>query len=138
MEAPMPTTAILFGIGLIGYGVYLYGDAGWDPKNITALIPAAFGAVFLVLGGVSLIKDSIRKHAMHFAAAVALFGCIAGLGMGLPKLKLITGVDPARPTAVQAQIWLGVLCGVFLAMCVKSFIDARAARKKAGAGTPGA
>jgi len=128
----MPTTAILFGICLIIYGVYLYGDAGWDPKNITALIPAAFGVVFLVLGVISIAKDALRKHAMHFAAAVAMFGCIAGLGMGLPKHKLITGVDPARPAAVQAQIWLWILCGVFLAMCVKSFIDVRAARAKAG------
>ena len=128
----MPTTAILFGIGLIGYGLYLYGDAGWDTKNITALIPAAFGAAFLLLGLISLVKDSVRKHAMHVAAMIALIGCLGGLGMGLPKHRLVTGVDPARPAAVQAQIWLGVLCGIFLAMCVKSFIDARAARKKAG------
>jgi hypothetical protein len=127
----MPTTAILFGIGLIGYGLFLFGETGWDPKANTALIPAYFGAAFLILGLISLIKDSIRKHAMHFAATVAMFGAIGGLGMGLSKLEIVTGKPPDRPDAVHAQIWLGVLCTIFLALCVKSFIDARKARKNA-------
>jgi hypothetical protein len=134
----MPLTAILFGIGMIGYGVFLFAEANWDPQKKTALIPAIFGAVFLILGAVSLVKDSIRKHAMHLAAAVALFGCLCGLGMGVPKHRLITGELPKSPEAVQAQIWLGVLCGLFLALCVKSFIDTRKARKAQAGNTPSA
>jgi len=135
----MPTTSILFGIALIAYGVYLFSDTGWDPKAKTALIPAVFGAAFLVCGVLASVKESLRKHAMHAAAVVGVIGCLGGLGMGIPKHKMITGVDPARPAAVQAQIWLGVLCGVFVLMCVKSFIDARHARKKAeSAGLPSA
>jgi len=132
----MPTTAILFGLGLIVYGVYLYFDTGQTSK--TALIPAAFGVAFALLGLLASLKYSMRKHAMHAAAAVGLIGCLGGLGMGIPKLKLITGEAPARPEAVQAQIWLGVLCGLFVLLCIKSFVDARAARGKGGDKTPSA
>src|SRR5216683_4882678 len=132
----MPTTSILFGIALIGYGIYLYFDQNPDHRSPTALIPAFFGTAFFVLGIVSIIKDSLRKHAMHVAAAVGLLGCLGGLAMGLPKLKMFTGQEPERPAAVQAQIWLGILCGVFVVMCGKSFIEARAARKKPAEGAP--
>ena len=84
------------------------------------------------------MKDSLRKHAMHLAAMIGVFGFLAGLGMGLPKLEMLTGKPPRHPEAVKAQIMLGVVCGAFALMCVKSFIDARAARKKAGEGQPSA
>ena len=128
----MPTTSIMFGIALIGYGVYLYFERNPD-KSPTALIPAFFGAAFMVLGGLAL-KDSLRKHVMHLAAAIGLFGCIAGLGMGLPKLETFTGHAPERPEAVKAQILLGVVCAAYTLMSIKSFMDARAARKKAADG----
>ncbi|MFL5341603.1 MAG: hypothetical protein ACJ8F7_15775 [Gemmataceae bacterium] len=126
----MPTTTFLFGVLLIVYGVYLFFTQDSDPKSPTALIPALFGAVLAVLGLVASWKESLRKHAMHAAAAAGLGGCIGGLARGLPKLKIFTGVDPAHPKAVQGQIWFGALCGVFVLLCVKSFIDARAARKQ--------
>src|SRR5262249_48137347 len=131
----MPTTTILFGIALIGYGLYLYFERNPD-KSQTALIPAFFGAAFLVLGAIGALKESLRKHVMHLAAAIGLFGCISGLGMGLPKLETFSGQPAARPEAVKAQILLGVVCGVYMLLCIKSFIDARAARKKARQGTP--
>jgi peptidoglycan/LPS O-acetylase OafA/YrhL len=132
----MPATSILFGLALIGYGIFLYFDT--DQKSPTALIPAGFGAAFLLLGLLASWKESLRKHAMHAAAATGLIGCLGGLAMGLPKLKMFTGEEPQRPAAVQAQVWLGVLCGLFVLMCVKSFIDARAARKSAGNQKPSA
>ena len=130
----MPTTAILFGLALIVYGVYLYAEA--PSKSPTALIPAAFGIIFALLGALASWKENLRKHAMHAAAAVGLIGCLGGLGMSLPKMKVFTGVDPERPAAVQAQFWLGILCGLFVILCVKSFVDARIARKKSGEQKP--
>src|SRR5262245_44127545 len=88
--ALMPTTTILFGLALIGYGLFLYFAQNPD-KSPTALIPAFFGVAFLLLGVLASLKDSLRKHAMHLAAAIGLFGCIAGLGMGLPKLETFSG-----------------------------------------------
>jgi len=126
----MPTTTILFGICLIIYGVFLYFTQDSNPKSPTALIPVAFGGALFLLGLLASLKDALRKHAMHAAAMVGLIGCIGGLAMGLPKLKIITGVEPAHPKAVQGQIMLGLLCGVFVLMCVKSFIDARIARQQ--------
>lgn len=123
----MPTTTLLFGLMLVIYGIYLYFDSA--SKSPTALIPAGFGVIFALLGLIASLKETLRKHAMHAAAAVGVIGCLGGLMMGLPKLQTFTGHPPERPEAVKAQILLGAVCGVFVLMCVKSFIDARAARK---------
>ena len=133
----MPTISIMYGIALIGYGIYLYFEKNPE-KSPTALIPAFFGAAFLLLGLLASFKESFRKHAMHAAAIVGLFGFLGGLGMGLPKLEIISGQPPKRPEAVTAQIMLGVLCGIYTLQCVKSFIDARKARKQAAQAQPSA
>ncbi len=127
----MAVTSILFGAGLMIYGVFLYFTQDSDPKSPTALIPAGFGAALLLFGLLGAFKESLRKHAMHAAAAVGLIGCIGGLAMGLPKLKLLSGVEPPHPKAVQGQVLLGALCGIFVLICVKSFLDARVLRKQA-------
>jgi hypothetical protein len=43
-------------------------------------------------------------------------------------LKLITGGDVARPTAVRVQAAMFVICLVFLTLCIRSFREARARR----------
>ena len=80
------------------------------------------------------MTDVLSLAPDRVAAMVGVIGLIGGLGMGVPKHKMITGVEPARPEAVKAQIWLGVLCGVFVGVCVKSFIDSRIARTTGGPG----
>jgi hypothetical protein len=127
----MPTTTILFGVGLIVYGIFLYFTQDSDPKSPTALIPAGFGAALLLFGLVAAFKDALRKHMMHAAAAVGLIGCIGGLAMGVPKLEWIAGKPAEHPKAVQGQVLLGLLCGIFVLMCVKSFLDARVLHKQA-------
>ena len=52
----------------------LAGFYGTGATHYTALIPAGFGALFLVLGLLAL-KASLRKHAMHVAAMLGLLGC---------------------------------------------------------------
>jgi hypothetical protein len=67
---------------------------------------------------------------MHVAAGTALVGTLGGLGMGLPKLGALLDGTAARPLATGMQIAMGIVCLVFLALCVKSFIDARRAKKE--------
>lgn len=94
----------------------------------TAMIPAGFGIVLILLGLVAL-KPTLRMHAMHGAALVGLIGMLGGLGMSIPKLL---GSEPlARPIAVYAQLAMGILMAIFVALTVKSFIDARRARRAA-------
>jgi hypothetical protein len=123
----MPTLAIVFGLILdaMGLGAYLSSGA----KSVTALIPAFFGTPILICGLLAKFVPGIRMHVMHVAALFGLLGTLGGLGMGLPKAGALIAGTLERPMAVAMQIALGAVCLVFLVLCVKSFIDARRARK---------
>jgi hypothetical protein len=125
----MPTLAITFGLILdvLGFAAFL----GTGSSHYTSLIPAVFGSIIFLCGFFAAIKPSIRMHVMHVAALTGLLGTLGGLGMGLPKLGALMAGTAQRPLAVGLQITMGVICLVFLILCVKSFIDARRARKKA-------
>ena len=124
----MANTTIGFGIILIVLGVG--GYFGSDRVSMTALIPAAFG-LLLVLFGALARDDKRRKMAMHIAVTVGLLGFL-GTVSGLFQLPtLLSGGVVARPGAVVSKSIMAVLMAVYVAMCVKSFIDAR--RRRAGA-----
>jgi hypothetical protein len=114
--------AISFGVILMILGVGGYFATGM--QSWTALIPALFGVVLLILGFVAR-EPSRRKHAMHAAAALGVLG-FAGAFPGVIKaVKWMGGAEPARPAAVVSQVIMAVLMLVFVAMCVRSFIAAR-------------
>jgi hypothetical protein len=117
----MASTTILFGVVLTLLGFFGYFMTG--TSSFTALIPAAFGLLLLALGFIAR-SESARKHAMHAAAAVALVGCLGAL---MSLLRTPTGVRSA--IALYSQLAMVVLTGVFVALCVRSFIAARRARK---------
>lgn len=117
----MPATAILFGrllilLGIIGYGYGIYaGNA-----SLTALIPAIFGFILMILGHLSNAKEHLRKHLMHAAAMVGLIGFIVPLIRIFSKLG-----DFTLNFASLMLIAMSLLCLAFTALCVKSFVDAR-------------
>jgi hypothetical protein len=124
----MPTTTILFGLALAAYGFVSWSTS--ESKSPTALIPAYFGAAF-VIGGLVAQKDSLRKHAMHFAAAIGVIGFLGGAVMGFPKIPawFAGDLDAVGVNKVKSQTILALTCLVYVLLCVKSFIDARTARK---------
>ncbi len=112
-----------------------WGFFGTGMQHPTALIPAGVGLVLVVLGAVAARWEGARKHAMHAAAAVGLLGFLMAAGRFL--YKLCTGGE-VTGTAGLSTLTMAVLCGTFVALCVKSFIDARKRRRKAEAeGTVG-
>ena len=116
----MSSTTIVFGILLLLLG--LGGYVLTDTSSMTALIPAVFGLLLLILGIVAR-AEAARKHAMHAAAMVGLLGVLGAL------FSLIgTPLDVRPPFAVFSQVAMLVLTAVFVALCVKSFRDARRAR----------
>jgi hypothetical protein len=121
----MAKTTLAFGIVLIVLGVVGYLASG--AASPTALIPAGLGVVLLLLG--LLARDpGKRKLAMHIAVVVGLIGFLGSLP-GLLKLPaLIAGEPVARPAAVLAQSLMAVLTGIFVGLCVRSFILARRPR----------
>lgn len=132
MTSNMPRTAIIFGgllilLGVAGYAIGLLGDyASW-----TSLIPAFPGVLILLAGFVGMQGESVRKHAMHFAAVIALLGALATTG------GFMRAINPETFNIVSFLSVLGmlVLCAGFLVLCIKSFIAARKARE-ATAATP--
>jgi hypothetical protein len=96
--------------------------------HLTALIPSIFGTVIFLCGILAHIRPGLRKHAMHVAALFGTLGTLGGLGMGLPKLGMVLAGTAQRPVAVVLQISMGLIALVFVALCVKSFIDARRAK----------
>jgi peptidoglycan/LPS O-acetylase OafA/YrhL len=117
----MPNVTIAFGamLCLLGVGMYLAtGTYSW-----TALIPAFVGLPLLLLGLIARAKESLRKHAMHAAAAIGLLGFIAPVGRMASK-----GIAETAPAAVASQAIMAGLCLAFVVLCVRSFIEARRQR----------
>ena len=119
---------LLVAVGLVGY-------AQQDPNpetgqvSVTALIPAFVGGV-LILCGALAFRDKLRKHVMHFAAIIGLLGAIGGFMPLQRQLKNTGTIDLTKPSAISGELMI-LICAVFVGLCVKSFIEARKARKAA-------
>lgn len=117
-----------FAILLVLLGVISYFGTGGE--SITALIPAFFGVVFLLLAQI-MRDESKAKHAGHAAAVLALLGLV-GSARGVPGfLTLAQGGEVERPAAAVAQFLMTLGCLVFLILGIKSFRDARKEREAA-------
>lgn len=135
----MPIVSILFGILLIALGIWgrFGGDLGlWEPLGFpppkelsgTALIPAYMGAALVVLGLLAL-KASLLKHAMHGAAMIGLLGLLAAAWRLISK-------GYSGGVAGNSLVVMAVLCALFLALCINSFIQARRRRRAASSAVP--
>ncbi len=124
----MGRIAILFGVLLtiLGGGFYGYLAATSEDKvSITALIPAFFG-IPLIICGVLAAQEKLRMHVMHVAALLGL------IGFAVPGYRVVKSMlgGGGNTLALVEQGLMSVLCLVFVALCVKSFIDARRARSQ--------
>jgi uncharacterized membrane protein len=117
----MASTTIVFGLLLTVLGLAGYVLSG--TSSVTALIPAFLGVILMVLGLVAR-AEHLRKHAMHAAAMVAVIGFVGAL---FSLLRTPLALRPAM--AVFSQAATVLLTGVFVGLCVRSFIAARRARR---------
>jgi hypothetical protein len=125
-ETEMGKTAIVFGFLLIllGAGIYVGLMMIEDSPSKTALIPAFFGLPIVLLGLLAL-KDAYRKHAMHVVAVLALLGVLAPVSRLAMQMARGAGV---APLPMASMIFMALLSGGLLALCIKSFVDARRRR----------
>jgi len=117
----MVTTTRLVGFILVAIGIIGYVVTG--AVSLTALIPAMIGAIFLMLALIARSPEA-RKHAMHAAVAIGLLSALGTLPRLVPALA---AGDFSRP-AVISQAMMVVVLIVYVALGVKSFVDARRAR----------
>ncbi|MCS6951290.1 MAG: hypothetical protein RMK57_10795 [Bryobacterales bacterium] len=117
----------------IGVALIVLGVAGYVASSAaspTALIPAAFGAALAVLGWLAY-DERRRKTVMHLAVAVGLVGFLGSVRGLLRLADWLSGSPVERPLAAVSQSLMAALTGVFVGLCVKSFIDARRPRREA-------
>lgn len=123
----MPTTSIACGVLLIIIGLigYVHGMMS-DKASVTALIPAFFGLVLVILGVLANAKENLRKHLMHGAVIISLLGFIMPAGRLISKMSELT-----MSAAVVSQIAMAVVCLIFTILAIRSFAAARKAEPPA-------
>lgn len=120
----MPRFAIAVGALLIVVGVAAY-TSSMPGASPTALIPAILGALLVGAGAAGLRGGAARRHAMHAAAAVALLGMLGSLGQLLASPAAGSEHADVARYAGMANL---LLCAIFLAAAVRSFVAARRSR----------
>ena len=126
IKTTMTTGVLLCGLGFVTY--WFYAELGGAQQSPTALIPAGFGALILLLGFGSLVKPAMRKHFIHAAVALALLGFLASFPMGVMGL-----IRKGAALGPVSQLTMAALTGAYVLMGVRSFIAARRAREASAA-----
>jgi|SRR4029453_7543829 hypothetical protein len=123
----MPATTIALGVALIVLGLAGYILTG--AVSLTALIPAAFGLLFALVGLLAG-DDRRRMHAIHAAVVIALLGFL-GSFRGLLGIGKVFDGTAVRPAAIVAQTIMALLTLGYIVIAVRSFVQARRARRAA-------
>lgn len=117
----MPLVTIVCGVLLVVVGVlgYTVSDAA---NPVTALIPAGWGILLIVPGVIAQAMPGLRKLLMHIAVVIGLIGLLLAGG----RLAMVLVDDKPDSTLGLASLAaMALICGVFVVLCIKSFIDAR-------------
>lgn len=105
----------------VGIGGYLISDRA----SPTALIPAVFGVVIVMLGAYGR-EPTRRRTAMHLAMGIALVG-VLGSAKGIFDLGRWAAGDRSGglPLAPLSKTVMATLLVIYLFKGVRSFISAR-------------
>jgi hypothetical protein len=108
----------IVGVVLIAIGVVAYVVT--DFASPTALLPALLGVLIVALGVVAG-RIAAGHHAIHAALALALLGGLASLGT-------VGGIADGDTAAITSLLTV-LVCAVYVALGVRSFVAARKARQ---------
>ena len=127
----MAKLTIGFGVALIIVGVLGFVLTG--SVHMTALIPAWFGIALALCGALANTEDARRRMLwMHIGVTIGLVGFLfPGIRAGMALARAhAAGVMPPATTraAVHEELAMSLICLVFTALCVRSFIAARRGR----------
>ena len=124
----MSKVTIGFGVLLIALGVWGYVATG--SEHPTALIPCYFGLVLAVCGVLANSENAKRRMLwMHIAVTVGLLGFLGTIPAVVDLIRMARGVAFPHPIAVEEKAGMSLLCLIFVALCVRSFIAARRSRR---------
>ena len=120
----MASITLLFALAYILLGLGGFVLTGSTHK--TALIPCAFGILF-VLFGLLAFKDKLRKHVMHAAVLIALLAFL-GTARALSHLPELFNGTAEKPASIITQSLNAGFSILYIILAVRSFIQARRAR----------
>lgn len=126
----MGKLTIVFGAILAVVGAVGYEQTG--SIHPTALIPFWIG-LLLAICGVLALKPTRRMLFMHIAVTIGLLGFLGTIPGLIDVVKMAMGKVLPYPIASEEKFATFVICMIFVAMCVRSFIEARRARTAAEA-----
>lgn len=120
----MAKLTIVFGILLILLGIIGFVATGSHAP--TALIPSFFGLLLTLFGSLAKTEDAkMRMLWMHIAVTVGLLGFLFTTPGLIDVIRMARGVTVRRPAAATEQAFMWLICGIFVVLCVRSFIAAR-------------
>ena len=120
----MAPITLLFALAYILLGLGGFVLTGSVHK--TALIPCAFGILF-VLFGLLAFKEKLRKHVMHAAVLIALLAFL-GTARALTRLPELFNGTAEKPASIITQSLNAGFSILYIILAVRSFIQARRAR----------
>jgi len=98
---------------------------GAAKASVTALIPAFVGVPLMLLGWLALAKPNLRMHLMHASVTLGLLGFLAAAG----RVTMVLLKGGYFGVGATASVIMAIVCGVYVALSVRSFIAARRARE---------
>jgi len=119
---------IVFGVILMVVGATGYVATG--SAHPTALIPTWIGLVLAIAGALAL-NPARRMLWMHIAVTVGLLGFLFTTPGVVDIVRMTMGTVLPHPIAAEEKFATCVICLIFVAFCVRSFIAARQARAAA-------
>jgi hypothetical protein len=126
----MAKVTLVFAFLMIVLGEAAYMGTGSVHK--TALIPFWFGLGLALFGVLALLAktEKARMIFMHINVTIGLLGFLGGAISAVIRYHAATaaGHMPSK-IAMGSQVGMAVLMGIYVALCVRSFIAVRRARQ---------
>ncbi|MEO0515197.1 MAG: hypothetical protein AAF086_07880 [Planctomycetota bacterium] len=120
----MPLMTLALGAVLMSVGIASNALQNAETAHWTALIPAFIGGIFLILGGMAM-SPRFRMHTIHGALVLAL---ILGLYCIFKIIGMLIDLGDLKTFSFSAT---GAACVAYIILAVRSFKQARQARKDA-------
>ncbi|GJQ27648.1 MAG: hypothetical protein HBSAPP02_26800 [Phycisphaerae bacterium] len=127
----MQRLTVLVGIILVAIGAASYFGAA--PTRGNPLAIAGTGSVLIACGWAAM-NERVRMHAMHGAVLAGLIGMVVGIVGVLQGDAVVDSAGAATPSGTNrwpASV-TALVCGVYVVLCVRSFVMARRARAMQG------
>lgn len=117
---------LTIGLGIVLTLLAIVCFALTGSSHPTALIPAGVGLLFVLFGALAISPDPKRRMLwMHIAVTLALLMFLGTVPAVIQTVHQMQGVVVPHPIAVGEKSATSLLCLVFVALGVRSFIAAR-------------